>query len=826
MNKRRLLSRLMATTALFGGVAYADGAEAPALFVTAASQSPATPITSLSDMPVVAPVARPGATIISALDDRNVPAALENTLFDEMDFGESDAEDVMAPSVDEPVTQLPPPTAEPPAPVPSSELNEDEILFEADYVSRATEDSAIIAQGNVRAYFGERYLIADALSYDPKTDIVIANGHVSITDANMETAFAGRVELTGDLRDGIAENFSALLAQNAKLAADTAVEEQGARTRLTKAIYTACDVCKKNGDEKSPTWAMRALRVTRDRERRVVQFHHAFFEIKGVPVFYLPFVQAPDPSVERQSGFLTPVVGASSRLGFNLELPYYFAISNHQDATFYPKYTSNDGVLWQGEYRRKDISGEHAIQAGVIDFDNADPTESAGVPGVRWHVFAKGKRDFGENWSAGYDVERVSDNTYLRRYSIRRRGELRQQIDTSRSNRLRSNAYMRWASGDSELTFNSYLFQGLRSSDDSALTPYVLPLINYHHDLGDKIAGGRAHLNANFASLQRTSGADSQRFTASAYWEREEITPGGHKFNAFAELRGDAFYYHDLNEGTETISAGEINDDNQFEARFAPTAGIEWAYPLTKHTNSARFLIEPRVQLVASPANRNPSSILNEDSQSTEFDFASLYEYNKSTGYDAFEDGQRINAGVAASAVFDNGITIEGSIGEQFRLQSSDAFFTSTGLGEKRSDIVGSLNLKYKTIFGIENRFRIDDDSGSIQRAESLAYLRYWRFAGSVTYVRLNEENTKAALVRREELTGNMRVRLTNHWSAGFGVRQDLYRNRTIRQDFAIGYSDECTSLDIIFRNDRTRDVGLNTDTSFLIRFTLHSLVD
>ena len=116
--------------------------------------------------------------------------------------------------------------------------------------------------------------------------------------------------------------------------------------------------------------------------------------------------------------------------------------------------------------------------------------------------------------------------------------------------------------------------------------------------------------------------------------------------------------------------------------------------------------------------------------------------------------------------------------------------------------------------------------SGSIQRAESLAYLRYWRFAGSVTYVRLNEENTKAALVRREELTGNMRVRLTNHWSAGFGVRQDLYRNRTIRQDFAIGYSDECTSLDIIFRNDRTRDVGLNTDTSFLIRFTLHSLVD
>ena len=293
MKKRRLLSRLMATTALFGGVAYADGAEAPALFVTAASQSSSTPITNLNDMPVMAPqVARPGATVISALDDRVMPAALENTLFDEMDFGESDDDDVMAPSVDEPATELPPPAVEEPAATPGDELSEDEILFEADFVSRETEASPIIAQGNVRAYFGERYLIADKLSYDPTGDIVIAEGNVSITDANMETAFAGRVELTGDLRDGIAENFSALLAQNAKLAADTAVQEQGARTRLTKAIYTACDVCKENGDAKTPTWAMRALRVTRDRERRVVQFHHAFFEIKGVPVFYLPFVQA------------------------------------------------------------------------------------------------------------------------------------------------------------------------------------------------------------------------------------------------------------------------------------------------------------------------------------------------------------------------------------------------------------------------------------------------------------------------------------------------------------------------------------------------------
>ena len=133
------------------------------------------------------------------------------------------------------------------------------VLFEAAEVTRADEMSPIVAVGNVRAYFGQRYLKADRLVYDPATDIVVAEGNVSITDENLQTAFAGRVELTGDLRDGIAENFSALLEDNARLAGDTAIREQGARTRVSKGVYTACSVCDAEGDAKTPTWRVKAL---------------------------------------------------------------------------------------------------------------------------------------------------------------------------------------------------------------------------------------------------------------------------------------------------------------------------------------------------------------------------------------------------------------------------------------------------------------------------------------------------------------------------------------------------------------------------------------
>ncbi len=715
--------------------------------------------------------------------------------------------------------------------------NADRVLFEADVVSRNAEGGPIVAEGDVRAFFGERYLRADKLIYDPETDIVTAEGNVSITDANLETAFAGRVVLSGDLRDGIAENFSALLDNNARLAADSAIREQGSRTRLSRAIYTSCDVCNNEGEGKTPTWRIKALRVTRDEERKVVRFHHAFLEIAGVPILYSPYLQTPDPSVERQSGFLPPDIGASSRLGFNIELPYYLAISNHQDATFFPKISATDGVLWQAEWRRRGAHGYHVLSGGVIDYNKQnEPGES--VPGVRWHLFGRGHREIGDNWRLSYDFERVSDDTYLRQYDVERRGDLRQELDRGQTNQLRSNGRLEWKNGGSRLVADAYLFQGLRAQDDSATTPLVLPLVDFRHEFSGKVAGGRTSIGANFASLLRTGGVDSQRFTATANWDRDIITRGGHRFNVFAEARADAYYLRDLDEGTEICTSpmslceptfpGFTLDDNttEFETRLAPSVGVEWSYPLTREFHGARLFVEPRVQVVASLANRNPVDIINEDSQSIEFDYAGLFDYNKATGFDAFEDGQRINIGVSASAVFPNGVTVEGAVGQQFRAQPTTAFETSSGLGEESSDVVGSLNLRIGSKLGVENRFRIENETGDMQRAESMAYFRSKRFTANVSYVRLNEENVANNLVRREELTARGTLRVAKHWTVGGAWRLDLESDRTIRQDFTVGYEDECSTFGVTYRRDRTRDANLEPDNAVLLTFTLKSLVD
>lgn len=729
-------------------------------------------------------------------------------------------------------TDAPRPVPDDPNLIGLEEDGESEVLFEADTVTRDSDDGPIVAEGDVRAFFGDRYLRADRLTYDPAADVVTAEGNVSITDKNMETVFAGRVALSGDLRDGIVENFSALLQENVRIAAANAVQEQGARTRLNRAVYTACNVCNSEGEGKTPTWRIKSLRVTRDLERRVVRFHHAFLELKGVPILYTPYLQGPDPSVERQSGFLTPNIGASSRLGFNFELPYYLAISNSRDATFYPKYTAEDGVLWQGEYRMRGKRGYHVLAGGVIDFDNSAP-ENQELPDVRWHYFGRGYRDIGDHWRVSYDFERVSDNTYLRRYDVERKGDLRQALNRGSTNQLRSNARVEWRSADSRLTFDTYLFQGLRAQDDVATTPYILPLIDFRHDLQPKIAGGNMSFGANIASVYRTGGADSQRFTATANWDRDIITRRGHRFRMFAELRGDAYFFQDLDQGTE-IFAGIAGAKSDTQMRFAPTAGVEWSYPVARNFGDVRVFLEPRVQLLASPTNVKDAAMFNEDSQSIEFDYAGLFDFNKATGYDSFEDGQRMNVGVAASAEWSNGFVIEGSIGQQFRAQTTDAFDLSSGLGERSSDIVGSLNVSYGSKFGVENRFRLDNKTGSIRRAESLAFVNIGPVQSNLSYVRLIDGQT---VDRREELTARTSVKVARHWSVGGAWRLNLNDNAkilanptdskisTITQDFNVTYTDECSTFGITYRRDRTRDTNLPPDNAVLLTFTLNTLV-
>ena len=65
-----------------------------------------------------------------------------------------------------------------------------------------------------------------------------------------------------------------------------------------------------------------------------------FLKYMNLPIFYFPKFFHPDPTVERQSGFLIPKINNSNLLGTSVSLPYFHVISESKDLTLNPIYFS------------------------------------------------------------------------------------------------------------------------------------------------------------------------------------------------------------------------------------------------------------------------------------------------------------------------------------------------------------------------------------------------------------------------------------------------------------------------------------------------------
>ncbi len=74
---------------------------------------------------------------------------------------------------------------------------------------------------------------------------------------------------------------------------------------MKNGVYTACEPCKAH-PEWPPLWQVRAKEITEDQSTHTVYFRDAYFDAFGVPVAYIPFFSAADPTVTRKSGFLAP----------------------------------------------------------------------------------------------------------------------------------------------------------------------------------------------------------------------------------------------------------------------------------------------------------------------------------------------------------------------------------------------------------------------------------------------------------------------------------------------------------------------------------------
>lgn len=219
-----------------------------------------------------------------------------------------------------------------PAPV---DLTSDELTYD-----RPT--TTYEASGGVRLKKGDLTLLADQVRFNPETEEASAAGNVRLTDPEAELdADALDIDLengTGRLRNG-----RLLLYDRGYRIGGEIIDRLGETDySIEGGTFTTCEGL-------VPSWKFgaRHIDVTVGGYARA---RHALFYLRDVPVLYFPYFFYP-VKTERESGFLIPRVGSSSRRGTQFSLAWYQVIARNQDATFTLDYLSKLGLGKGVEYR-------------------------------------------------------------------------------------------------------------------------------------------------------------------------------------------------------------------------------------------------------------------------------------------------------------------------------------------------------------------------------------------------------------------------------------------------------------------------------------------
>ncbi len=130
------------------------------------------------------------------------------------------------------------------------------VTFTADEVEYDRDNNLVTARGHVEVWQAGRIVRADQMSFNRQTGVVLAIGNVVMMQPDGQVLFAQYAELNRDMSEGILSTVRAQMANNGKMAANGMRRTGGLLNELSRVVYTACDLCKKD-PTRPPLWEVR-----------------------------------------------------------------------------------------------------------------------------------------------------------------------------------------------------------------------------------------------------------------------------------------------------------------------------------------------------------------------------------------------------------------------------------------------------------------------------------------------------------------------------------------------------------------------------------------
>ncbi|MGY3138150.1 LPS-assembly protein [Bradyrhizobium sp. USDA 4501] len=734
----------------------------------------------------------------------------------------------------------------PPKPPRPPAKNDGQMLVQATEVDYDYNNQRVSAVGNVQMFYNGTSVEADKVIYDQKTKRLHAEGNIRMTDAEGKITYANILDLSDDYRDGFVDSLRVDTEDQTRMAATRADRSSGNYTVFDNGVYTACAPCK-DDPKKPPLWQVKGARIIHNQTEKMLYFENAQLEFFGVPMAYLPYFSTPDPTVKRKSGFLMPGFTTYSAFGVGVEIPYYFALAPDFDATFNPRITSKQGVLFQGEFRQRLSNGAYQIR--LYGIDQLDQGAFAGQPGdrqFRGGIETKGQFALNDKWTWGWDGVLLSDYYFMSDYRL---AQYKDPFGSFLSLPTEAISQLYLTGVGNRSFFDARAIYYLSYSGNQNQVPVVAPVIDYNNVINSPIFGGEFSYKVNFTNLTRetavfdpitttantnglclTTSADPMartpsqcllrgmpgtytRLTAEAQWRKSYTDPLGQIWTPFVGVRADAINA-DISNQPGVSNFLPVGDTQT--VRLMPTVGFEYRYPFINVQPWGTTTIEPIAQVIIRPDEPSAGKLPNEDAQSLVFDTSNLFAIDKFSGYDRVEGGSRANVGVQATTQFDRGGSVKAMFGQSYQMFGLNSFAVAdvtntgidSGLQNPRSDYVASLAYSPNRTYTFSVRSRMDEATWNINRFEAQASANFDRWSVSLMYGDYAAQPELGYLTRREGILASGSIKVAANWVVQGAARWDLEANKINQYAFGAGYVDDCFVLAANYVTSYTYQAG------------------
>ena len=589
----------------------------------------------------------------------------------------------------------------------STEISEGSIEIEGNSLETLL-DRRMKAKGNAILKKGNTTIKAEVIEYDEVSEKIITTGNTNI---DLESMSIRGSKLSLKLNDETGQmDDASFIFKNADKPEKSVIKRGVVVTKRSydfrgdaKAIFfegenkkrlqsSRITTCEADSDD----WYIKSSNMEVNTKTDRVNASNAILEFKGLPFLYTPSIDF-SLNKNRKSGFLGSTFGTTSQGGFDFRVPYYFNISPNMDATLTARYLGKRGPLADGEFRylTENYSGFNQLQ--YMNHDQSSGQDN------RYYVKLDHQHKFNNGWSASYNYQKVSDDTYF--------SDLATMIQVTSVVNLPQRAKISYE-GDT-WKFNALTEKYQTLLKETSNSPYQrLPQLNLsgRKDFDSYILDLKSQW-AYFDRDEKFTYMPNEKPTGS----RLSITPGISV--PFTNTYGYIKPKLSANVRSYNLNNSSIGNKDIFTPIVSVDSGMYFDRTVNLLNQNFTNTLEPRLFYVYIPY-KNQSALPYFDTGLADLNMQTLFSENQYNGQDRINDANQLTASITSKFIDKNGKErLSGILAQRYYFEDRKIFETGLNAKKANSDIFMGATARLANSLNLDAMFQYDPDSSKLLRS-------------------------------------------------------------------------------------------------------------